>query len=441
MNTESTLTEREAALQAELKQSQIQLEKLEGSLQLILDELEDVESIKERYDALSQVCVSLEHLDELGGFDLFLGKEAGENDASKYIAELYGRVNSYENNIINLQEKRDKALVDIRNVSNKISLAQEGIIEIREVAERRKYDFVIERDIPVLPFRPMVMPWSRDNKDEKLVRKYIAMAMAFSILLWYVIPMIQVPLPDPTAEVKIPERLAKLIKKEEPKPEPVKTKEEDPTKSDKPSTNKKEARKKAEKSGVLAFKDNFTELMGMTSVENLGADAKVSNSGAQSTQAARNLVVSNSSSISGINSSSLSRNTGNAGSGLSGIQFSRVESNIGIGEGGADRPTGSTAPPRSDEDIQIIFDRYKTALYRIYQRELRKNPSLRGNIVLRITIEASGKVSSCKVESSDIGSSTLSLKIVQRILKFKFNEKKGAAKMTILYPIDFLPIE
>ena len=441
MNKESTITAREAELQAQLEQSHIQLKKLENSLQLVLNELEDVEAIKDRYDALSQVCVSLEHLDELGGFDLFLGKEAGQNDASTYIAELHGRVDGYEESVIALQEKRDQALVDIRDVSNKVSLAQEAVIEVREAAERRKYDFVVEREIPVLPFRPMVMPWSRDNKDEKLIRKYIAISMAFSILLWYVIPMIQVPLPDPTVKVKIPERLAKLLKKEEPKPEPTKPKEDDSAKSDKPSTNKKQARKKAEKSGVLAFKDNFTELMGMMSEADLGASAKVSNSGAQSTQAARNLVVSNSSAISGINSSSLSRNTGNAGSGLSGVQFSRVESNIGIGEGGADRPTGSTAPPRSDEDIQIIFDRYKTALYRIYQRELRKDPTLQGNIVLRITIEANGTVSSCKVESSDIRSATLSLKIVKRILKFKFNAKKGAAKMTILYPIDFLPIQ
>ena len=441
MNTENTLAARESALHDEIIQSQAKLDKLEASLQLIIDELENVEGIKERYDALTQVCASLEHLVELGGFDLFLGKETSENDATRYIAELHERVNGYEDSLVALQEKRDKTLVDIREAHNKVSLAQEAIIEIREVAEQRKYEFVVEREVPALPFRAMVMPWSSNNKDEKLVRKYIAIAFAFSFLLWYVVPMIQVPLPDPSAKVKVPERLAKLLKKEEPKPEPTKPKEEDPTKSEKPSTDKKQARKKAEKSGVLAFKDNFTELMSMTSVADLGADAKVSNSGSQSNQAARNLVVSNSSAISGISSSSLSRNTGNAGSGLGGVQFSRVESNIGIGDNLGERPTGSSAPPRSDEDIQIIFDRYKTSLYRIYQRELRKDPTLRGSIVLRITIEGDGTVSSCKVESSDIRSATLSAKIVARIKKIKFNVKKGAPKMTILYPINFLPIE
>ena len=441
MTTTSSLIAREKVLHEELEQAQIELKILESALQTIEEDLENTEAIKDRFEALSQVCASIEHLDELGGFDLFLGKEAAENDAANYISELHNRVNAYESSVIALHEKHDKILLDIRHADNVIGLSREGILEVREIAEQRKYEFVIEREVAVLPFRAMVMPWSTNNKDEKLVRKYIVIAFVFSFLLWYVIPMIQVPLPDPTAKIEIPERLAKLLKKVEPIPEPTKPKEEDPTKSDKPSTDKKQAREKAEKSGVLAFKDNFTELMSMTSIADLGADAKVDNSGSQSNQAARNLVVANSSAISGISSSSLSRNTGNAGSGLSGVQFSRVESNIGIGDNLGERATASTAPPRSDEDIQIIFDRYKTSLYRIYQRELRKDPTLQGSIVLRITIEGNGAVSSCKVESSDIRSATLSAKIVARIKKIKFAVKKGAPRMTILYPINFLPVQ
>lgn len=433
---------RELELHEELEQSKLALKKIESTLQGVVDELEAAEAIKERFTALAQVCVSLEHLDELGGFNLFLGKDASENEAVTYISQLRERVNGYDETLVALEGRRDKLLHDIRDINNKVSLAQEGLVEVREIAEQRKYEFIIEREAPAPSFRSMVMPWSTDNNDEKLVRKYIALALSFSFLLWYVVPLIQVPLPDPTAEVKIPERLAKLIKKEEPKPEPQQvSQDEKRTSSDEKSTDKKQARKKAEKSGVLAFKDNFTQLMSMASTDDLGASAKVNNSGQQSTQAARNLVVANSSSIKGINSSSLSRNTGNAGSGLSGVQFSHVESSIGFGDGDTDRPTGSSAPLLSDEDIQIIFDRYKTSLYRIYQRELRKNPTLQGNIVLRITIEANGTVSSCTIESSDLKSESLSSKIIARVLQFKFNGMKGSSKMTILYPIDFLPIQ
>lgn len=433
---------RELELHEELKQSNITLKKLENTLQGVVDELESAEGIKERFAALAQVCVSLEHLDELGGFDLFLGKDASKDEAVTYISHLRERVSGYDETLAALEGRRDNLQHDIRDINNKISLAQEGLIEAREIAEQRKYEFIIERDVPAPPFRPMVMPWSTDNKDEKLVRKYIALAFSFSFLLWYVVPLIQVPLPDPTAEVKIPERLAKLIKKKEPKPEPQQvTQDEKRPKNEEKSTNKKQARKKAEKSGVLAFKDNFTQLMSMASMDDLGASAKVNNSGQQSTQAARNLVVSNSSSIKGINSSSLSRNTGNAGSGISGVQFSHVESSIGFGDSDTDRPTGTPEPLLSDEDIQIIFDRYKTSLYRIYQRELRKNPTLQGNIVLRITIDPDGTVSSCTIDSSDLKSAALSKKIIARVLQFKFTGMKGSSSMTILYPIDFLPVQ
>ena len=86
-----------------------------------------------------------------------------------------------------------------------------------------------------------------------------------------------------------------------------------------------------------------------------------------------------------------------------------------------------------------MFDRYKAALYRIYNRELRKNPTLQGKMVLRITIEPDGKVSACSVDSSDMDSPSLDKKIAARVKKFNFGAKEGVPTITILYPIDFLP--
>ncbi|MDY6981209.1 MAG: AgmX/PglI C-terminal domain-containing protein, partial [Pseudomonadota bacterium] len=96
---------------------------------------------------------------------------------------------------------------------------------------------------------------------------------------------------------------------------------------------------------------------------------------------------------------------------------------------------------RTDEEIQIVFDRYKSALYRIYNRELRRNPTLQGKMVLRLTIMPDGSVSFVKVESVDMGANVenLSAKIVARVKRFNFGAKPGVPKVTILYPIDFLP--
>ena len=108
--------------------------------------------------------------------------------------------------------------------------------------------------------------------------------------------------------------------------------------------------------------------------------------------------------------------------------------------GQEERALGSgETPGRTDEEIQIVFDRYKATLYRIYNKELRKNPTLRGNILLRLTIEPDGAVSACKAESTDLGSPELVNMIIARVLKFNFGPKKNSGRVTILYPIDFLP--
>ena len=60
-------------------------------------------------------------------------------------------------------------------------------------------------------------------------------------------------------------------------------------------------------------------------------------------------------------------------------------------------------------------------------------------MILRITIEPDGEVSACKIESTDLASAVLSTEIVERVRKFNFGVKDGVPKITILYPIDFLP--
>jgi hypothetical protein len=121
------------------------------------------------------------------------------------------------------------------------------------------------------------------------------------------------------------------------------------------------------------------------------------------------------------------------------VGFARVGSPIAdLKE--SSRPTSDgQAAGRTDEEIQIVFDRYKAALYRIYNQELRKDPTLRGKIIMRISIEPEGAVSLCKVESTELASPELVDKIVERIRRFNFGPKEGVQKVTILYPIDFLP--
>jgi len=143
----------------------------------------------------------------------------------------------------------------------------------------------------------------------------------------------------------------------------------------------------------------------------------------------------------GINLAALSRDVGNGdGQQIEGVQVARATSAIGTGGGSSDRPL-SDGPglSRTDEEIQIVFDRHKSALYRLYNRDLRRDPTLKGQMVLRMRIEPDGSVSLCEVQSTDMNAPQLAAQVVGRVRTFDFGAKEGIAAVTILYPIDFLP--
>ena len=108
--------------------------------------------------------------------------------------------------------------------------------------------------------------------------------------------------------------------------------------------------------------------------------------------------------------------------------------------GGGDRPLAHDGPgaSRTDEEIQIVFDRYKASFYRLYNRALRGDPSLKGQMVLRLTIEPDGSVSMCKLQSSDMNAPDLAGQVVDIVRTINFGAKDVEA-LTIAYPIDFLP--
>jgi len=276
--------------------------------------------------------------------------------------------------------------------------------------------------------------------------------LLLTLVFGYLIPLWELPERSRDELAEVPERLAKLMVKKEPPPPPPKVqpklekkdkKDKKPRKDvPKPKTEKaKKARKVAETAGLLAFKENFAELMDSSVDQKLGSQARLSNKGQKARKVTRSLVTAKAGSASGgISTSSLSRNTGGTGKSIGGVEFSRVESAIGADFFGEERPlSDGPGPSRTDEEIQIVFDRYKAALYRIYNRELRKNPTLQGKLVLKLTIQPNGNVSACSLESSDMDAPALEKKIVERVKKFNFGAKEDVPAITILYPIDFLP--
>jgi hypothetical protein len=212
--------------------------------------------------------------------------------------------------------------------------------------------------------------------------------------------------------------------------------------------------------GILALKDKIASLAQDSVVAPLGADARHVAADEVGKPSARSLLTSSTpGSSGGINVASLSRSVGGGGGGggggngvggMGGRGTGAGGSGGGVGVGravspispitGADRPKARGGPgaARTDEEIQIVFDRYKASFYRLYNRELRNNPALKGQMVLRLTIEPDGSVSMCVLQSSDMDAPDLATQVVSRVKTINFGAKEVPA-VTIVYPIDFLP--
>jgi hypothetical protein len=204
------------------------------------------------------------------------------------------------------------------------------------------------------------------------------------------------------------------------------------------------------RAGILAFKEQFASLAQDQNAPRLGNDARYAAADEVGQASSHSLLTTNTpGSSGGIDSGSLSRNVGGGGGrggggggmGGPGLQVARAKSSIaGIG-GGDGRPKAHSGPgaSRTDEEIQIVFDRYKSAFYRDYNRTLRINPTLQGKMVLRLTIEPDGSVSMCQLQSTDMDAPDLVTQVVNRVKTINFGPKDGVQAVTISYPIDFLP--
>jgi hypothetical protein len=459
-------------LAARLAQAHERLEALVRDLRAVDGELEDLSAERQRYQLLQDACDALDELSELGASALFWEGRSDPASGDEHVRGVRQRMVGFWQQLAGIEERRQALVARIQTEQEGIEFLEEELFEAQEEEERRKLEWIVEREIHNLPVRKQVMPWSRGQQDDSRFRKSLGIALLVALMLGLLLPMVDLPVPDRWEVIEVPERLARLVKEERPKPPPpsvieeripeeapppepepeLEPIEEPVTPTDQPvlaqdptpkSTPQKKQEKRAESKGILAFREKFSSMAANKPSPKLGADARISTSGeAKAGRPERSMVTTQApGSSGGINLASLSRDIGGGGGqAIAGVQLTRASSSIGSGGGaGVDRPLSNGAGAgRTDEEIQIVFDRHKAALYRMYNRELRKNPTLQGQMVLRLRIEPDGSVSLCEVDSSDMNAPTLSAQVLGRVRTFDFGAKEVPA-ITILYPIDFLP--
>jgi periplasmic protein TonB len=286
-------------------------------------------------------------------------------------------------------------------------------------------------------------------------------------------------LPKPTApEAQKPPPDAKA--KAEPAPKPERDKKQapvpearNPVPGKPPGEALDAARRKATGVGLLAMKEQLAELHGAPVAVQLNKEAIKPGlgvgtgvgpgvgAGNEAGLPVRSMITSNATGGSGgINTAGYSRNTG--GGGLAGRSTTLVEGTAGGGGGGGPgggggygtggKGTGAGGSPvggtvqkgssgkasRSIEEIRLVFERNKGAIYAIYNRALREDPSLQGKVTFELKIAPGGNVLNCRVVASELKTPELEQKLLARIGQFDFGAKE-VDTMVVSFPVDFLP--
>ena len=343
-----------------------------------------------------------------------------------------------------------------------------------------------------------ILAWSVSAEDEERFKRILRQVLAVCLVIALVMPWLPVREPDRTAVEPLPPRLAKLLLDREPPPptmtlpKPDKPLQKDEAKAKAPDAPKPEpkasvvearrpeankppgeklenARARASGVGLLAMKNELAELHAAPAAVQLNKDIKPGpgvgsgvgpgvGAGIGPGVPTRSLITSNATGGSGgINTAAYSRDTG--GGGLAGRSTTLVEGVAGgaggggpggvthgvagrggggAGAGGTLQRSGSGKASRSIEEIKLVFERNKGAIYSIYNRALREEPALQGRVVLELKIAPEGQVVDLRIVSSELRSADLERKLLARIKQFDFGAKDVDA-ITVTWPVDFLP--
>jgi outer membrane biosynthesis protein TonB len=448
-------------LRAQLVNIKQQLEELqqrhaevEFSLKYSRKQFDELQRQDASLASLHRILEQIDRLEQLDSIGLLWGESCSDEQAKQHKLRLHTSLTAYDIRVSSAEQRIRELLHERAELEREINILQSQHNRLEDELNRLPPDAVRQPQLTQIVPSQIILPWSNKRNDAVRLRAIMLASLFVALLLGFIIPRWQVPEAERVEYIEIPERLATLIIKKAPPPpppEPEAKPEEEAEQAEaaepEPAPEKtetSEARQAADKAGLLAFKQDFAEIMDASANIKMGSQATILTQAPQQRRkpAARSLLTSQLVLPAGsaIPSARVSR-TDVIGDDnrLKKVEFSHIETAEVAALDSKQLNKGSTRGRRSDEEIQLVFDRSKDALYRIYNRELRRNSFLKGKLVLLLTIEPSGKVSKCVVDSSELNSAELENKIVARVLKFNFGTKKAASPITIRYPIDFLP--
>jgi TonB family protein len=292
-------------------------------------------------------------------------------------------------------------------------------------------------------YRRFELPWEPGEERDRAFKKLLRILLIIATLLAILIAVLPKRETEKLKKEELKERVAQLIvekpkpppppppPKEEKKPEPEKPKPEQQKPTEKPKPN-------VRNQGMLALADELAELRD----QNLDLKDPQMKAPVENARSERNLITSQAGRASGgINTANLARGFGGGAGEIGTHTATTVSHGAGLdpNAGGRVQRTGSSGKAsRAREEVEIVFDRNKGALYALYGRALREQPDLAGKLVLEFTIAPTGEITMCRVVSSELNDPELEKKIVARVRLIRF-KPADVEPLTVSKPIDFFP--
>ena len=300
-------------------------------------------------------------------------------------------------------------------------------------------------------YRQYELPWSPTAEVEQRFRRVVRNIVILFVILGTLIPFLPVSELSKTQAPELPDRVVQLVlenrkpvpppppqqEKEIEKPKPVEKPVVKPEPAPQPDREEQAKRKAAQEMKVFDALADLRE----SSVLNKAQQARdLSTATGEATRSERSVITSKVGRGSGgINSAALSRGYGGTTGPLGGHETTQVTSELASpNDREAERTSVSKRAARGREEIDLVFDSNKGAIYSIYNRALRDNSDLKGKVVFELTIAPSGKITACRILSSELNDQELERKLVARVKLFEFAARDVEA-ITITKPIEFFP--
>lgn len=299
----------------------------------------------------------------------------------------------------------------------------------------------------------LALPWSRERGER--LRLFWVSAFIAPLFLWlaFLIAVTDLPERERAEEEALPPRLARLVSRPKPPPPPVEQPAEEPKPAEPATTEPspappepapqpapaeqavQQAREKASRSGILAMDNELSRMRSLgQSVKLQGVSTPPLTADKQAAEPDQDAIAQQAAgdpAVSGVDESVLARQAAER------ELEARQRREQAVAQQ-AESPSGPQSSARSREAMRQTMDQQKAAIYSIYNRELRRKPSLRGTVTPELVIEETGAVSDCSIVESTLDEPALEQRICMRLRLVDFGASPGSGTTRLRYPIELV---